>query len=540
MYPPRLLVPGVILLWSFAAAAAPLRVALPSYPTHLHYAVSPQGQARVINALVAETLVAKNLHSGQLEPRLASRVTIEKTDQSWLFELDAQARFHDGEQVKASDVLFSWDLIFASDSKALALKELLKNWERPIALSESRLRFRAKTKQYGMLQGLEDFYILSSKSHARSGYSRTQLIGSGPFVLTFVEDGKSVGARYNDAYWGRERAWAKDFPKANSLEFTVETDPRLAWERMKLGQFDYMYVLSASLWTHSIKKDAPANPNLTPVEFRSKEPAGVEVLLWNQRHPVLKDQQVRCALQAMMDRDFWMEKLFSNVYEPAQGLFPSASAAHDPHLRPLSFQPRKAGERLDRAGWRRGPDGVRAKNGTRLSFELLLDNPAQERFASVFQEELRLNGVEMILRTLDWASAKQRLSQHRFDGALVYRSDPGFDVLEEEFASWNTTLVPSLNRTGFADKDVDRWLKTLRTSFSETKRNTLYRNIERRVVESCTVGLGWENALTRTVVTRTSLDRPIPPHADWTNAFWSLKKASESVASLKPAKATPK
>lgn len=517
-----------------------MRIVLPGYPTHLHYAVAPQQQARIVNALVAETLLALSPRSGKLEPRLVKTILVDKSDRSWTMALHSEARFHDGEKVKATDVLFSWDLVFASDSKALSLKQRLANWERPELLSDGRLRFKAKEKRFGMLETLADFYILSEKAHEKVGHSRTKIIGSGPYLLDEVTDGSRIVLRRNDHYWASTgpiaESWNADFPTDSTIEMTVESDPRLAWEKMKQGQFDYLYALSSGVWNQNILSDLQKKDEKTaqlkPIEFRSRLPAGVAVFAWNQRHPALKHKQVRCSLQALMDREFWREKVFSSAYDLAEGLFPTTSTAHAPELRVGGFAPEKAKRILESDGWTRNGTDVWSKGGVRLSFEMLLENPAMERLLTIYQDELRRAGIEMRLHSVDWASAKQRLQNHQYDAALVYRPDPGLDQLEEEWHSRFASTAPSLNRTGFQDSNVDRWLATLHTTFSEKKRQVLHHNIERRIVESCAVGLGWQNSVTRLVVSTQSLDpeRPILPFADWTQAFWTLSRPSNRIA----------
>jgi peptide/nickel transport system substrate-binding protein len=509
-----------------------LRVVLPSYPGHLHYPVSPQPQAQAISSLVAETLVAQNLWTGKTEPRLAETVQELADGKTFLFKLDAAARFSNSQPVTPEDVVFSWDLLTAKDSKATALADVFQGWQRPAVDKDGRLRFQAPRRHYRNLELLAELPILSKKTHATIGYHREILVGSGPYRVEKVEDGTAVSLSRQATYWGESRPWARAFPRAQAIRFTVVGDPRIAWEKLRVGTVDYVYNLSSTLWFNDI---LPAMKNASPLRavlLRSKQPGGVALFFWNQSHPVLGERAVRCSLQSLMDRRYWTQTIFQNAYSPARGVFPSNISAHDPSLPEIPFSPAQAQHDLQSAGWVKQEDGFYYKNGRKLSFELLLDNPAQERIATIYQEQLREAGIEMTLRTVDWASAKERLSRRQYEGALVYRQNPELDLLLEQWGAETANRIPSLNRTGYNDLQIDVWANQLSTLTSAEKRNPLYRQIERRLVQECVVGLGWENSITRLILSTTHLDptRPIPPYSDWTNAFWAMSPSPAPLA----------
>lgn len=511
-----------------------LRVVLPSYPGHLHYPVSPQPQTQAISSLVAETLVAQNLWTGKTEPRLAQAVQELPDGKTFLIKLDSAARFSNTEPVTAQDVLYTWDLLTAPDSKASALADIFQGWKHPTVDPDGRLRFQAPRRHYRNLELLAEIPILSKKAHASIGYHRETLIGSGPYRVEKVEDGTAVTLSRNLNYWGKSRNWARMFPQAETIRFTVASDPRIAWEKLRAGTVDYVYSLSSTLWFNEILPAMKTVSPLRAVQLRSKQPGGVALFFWNQTHPVLSEKAVRCSLQSLMDRRYWTQTVFQNAYEPARGVFPSNISAHDPSLPESLFSPEQAQRTLESAGWAKQEDGFFYKKGRKLSFEMLLDNPAQERIATIYQEQLRGAGIEMTLRTVDWASAKERLSRRQYDGALVYRQNPELDLLLEQWGTATADKTPSLNRTGYSDSQIDAWASELSSLTSAEKRNSLYRKIERRLVQECVVGLGWENSVTRLILSTVNLDptRPIPPYSDWTNAFWGMSSGSTPLTEI--------
>jgi peptide/nickel transport system substrate-binding protein len=129
------------------------------------------------------------------------------------------------------------------------------------------------------------------------------------------------------------------------------------------------------LTTHEIDLWLPVSPAFAD---RVKGLPGIAVLQqpsylfdhidFNFAHPPLDDLVVRQALRLAIDRPTILAKIRHGNGVLQEGILAPTHRYFDPSIARIPFDPAQANVLLDRAGWQRGPDGIRAKNGKRLEF----------------------------------------------------------------------------------------------------------------------------------------------------------------------------
>jgi len=92
----------------------------------------------------------------------------------------------------------------------------------------------------------------------------------------------------------------------------------------------------------------------------------------NNSHPIMSDRRVRQALTHALDKKGIAQTVLRGLVEPAWTPITSPSWAHDPAVPKFEYDPAKARQLLDEAGWRLNPaTGVREKDGQRLAFSIV-------------------------------------------------------------------------------------------------------------------------------------------------------------------------
>ena len=179
---------------------------------------------------------------------------------------------------------------------------------------------------------------------------------------------------------------------------------------------------------------------------------------WNTRRPQFEDPVVRRALTLAIDRGSLISTMLEGHGSPAAGPIPPWHR-YAPALEPLPYDPEEASRLLDRAGWIDSDgDGIRERDGTRLSFELLANqrNPIYGDIAQIIQANLRTVGVEVHPRLLEWQTV---LSMHRgrdFDAVLTnwvldnFRVDP-----RSLFHGSQVAIENSANRSSYSNPLAD-------------------------------------------------------------------------------------
>jgi peptide/nickel transport system substrate-binding protein len=183
---------------------------------------------------------------------------------------------------------------------------------------------------------------------------------------------------------------------------------------------------------------------------------------FNLTHPVVADLAVRRAVRLAIDRKTILRKIGHGLGIVQDNIISPISPAFDPHVPTTPFDIAAANRLLDRAGWRRGRDGIRAKNGPRL--ELLFagsaGTPDLDERNELIRQWLHQIGVEMDVKRyaapIFFAPAQQGgiLYAGKFDlTAFVWSGDLTGDL--SGYYACSQSAPNGQNVTGYCDRRVD-------------------------------------------------------------------------------------
>jgi len=178
-------------------------------------------------------------------------------------------------------------------------------------------------------------------------------VGIGPFKYESWKRGDSVTLVQNPLYW-------RGPPKIQRVVFKIIPDRNTVLGQMRTHELD-LWTPVAPHYVNDLKKIAGLSILMTPSYF-------YDHIDFNLSHPALKDPAVREALRYATDRKTLNDKVRFGIYIVEESVVPPASSYHE-DLPLVPFDIAKANEILDNAGWVRGADGIRSKNGLRLSLQ---------------------------------------------------------------------------------------------------------------------------------------------------------------------------
>jgi peptide/nickel transport system substrate-binding protein len=124
-----------------------------------------------------------------------------------------------------------------------------------------------------------------------------------------------------------------------------------------------------------------------------------QYLALNFEDPNLRKREVRQALDCGTDREPLIHYLWRDMARPAASVLPPNHWAYDPALKPTPYDPRKAIELLEQAGYRAGPDGVRLRLTLKTSTE-----ETSRQLGAVVQQQWRKIGVALDIRSYEFAT----------------------------------------------------------------------------------------------------------------------------------------
>ncbi len=147
-----------------------------------------------------------------------------------------------------------------------------------------------------------------------------------------------------------------------------------------------------------------------------------------------------------------------------------------------AYDPAKARALLAEAGWRdRDDDGVvEDKNGKPFAFTILTNqgNDERKKVAEIIQQRLKEVGVKADIQVIEWAAfIKEYVKPRRFDAVIL---GLGTGVDPDQYVVWHSsqTGADQMNRTGYANPEVDRLLESGRSTCTQQERVHYYHRIQ--------------------------------------------------------------
>jgi len=140
---------------------------------------------------------------------------------------------------------------------------------------------------------------------------------------------------------------------------------------------------------------------------------------------------------------------------------------------------------LAEAGWKLGPDGIRAKAGKRLSFSLLTNqnNKVRVEVATILQQQFKKIGVEAQPQAIDWSLLiSQYVDKKNFD-VIIMGWQLGLDPDLYDIWHSSKTHPGEFNFISYKNAQVDQLLEQGRTCFDPARRMGIYREIHARIAE---------------------------------------------------------
>ena len=375
------------------------------------------------------------------------------------FRLHEGVRWHDGAPFTSRDVKFTYEAIM-DDRVASPRKpdyELVLSVETP---DEQTVRVVYRRP---FSPALESWMMSVLPAHLLADLPPDQWpqkfnrapVGTGAFKFAEWKTNQFVRVARNEDYFrGR--------PHLDGIVFRTLPDPltlRLAFETR---QVDFW---NADPWAvGSFREDERFTLFTSPSN-------SYNYVGWNLRRPMFQDLRVRRALAHAVNIDQMIRYVLYGYGTQSTGIFTPEMWFFNPHVQPLAYDPEKARQLLDEAGWVPGADGIREKDGQRFAFTLITNNGNVIRsdIATLVQENLRAVGIEVNVEMYEWAVLLKRfLNQGEFDAMVLgWALGQGFD----QFQIWHSTQTEPerLNMVGYQSEKADRLLEAIREEFDREK-----------------------------------------------------------------------
>jgi ABC-type transport system substrate-binding protein len=415
-----------------------------------------------------------------LVPGLATKWEISKDGKVYTLHLRKGAKFHNGEEVTAQDVVYTFDRMLDPATKALntdALDFIAGAQDRMAGKAQTTAGLKALDK-YTVQITLENAFVpflailaapqcsIMSEKFTRPlgnkyGLTADTTCGSGPFIMKewTLNDHHTLVANPN--YWrGR--------PQIDKLVIRIITDSetmRMLFESGEIDIFDCDFAISQIPYFTSSPKWGK--------QVLSGPRAGIYYYTFNQKIKPFDDVRVRKAFQMAVDRKLILDKLYYGQGQLENGIAPTGLIHYNPNQTKIPYDPDQAKKLLAQAGY---------PNGVDMEIALVSSTGSQwQKMSEVIQQMVQKSGFRVTLKQMDeaafYATRKEgKLPMYTNVWSADY-NDP--DNFFYTFFGPKGTVARSYNNIDQANFDL---LEKGRAETNFAKRAKLYNDLEKKIV----------------------------------------------------------
>jgi len=380
-----------------------------------HFAVGTKDQDG--SRLFYEPLAAWDA-DGNLKPKLAAEIpsrengglAAEGTSVVW--KLKQNVKWHDGKPFTADDCVFNWEYAKDPATATWTIGSYQDIVVEKIDQYTVAVKFKKPTPFWAdALVGTRGMLIpkhlfqdyMGAKS--REAPANLKPVGTGPYMFKDFKPGDLVTGVLNPDYHQPNR------PYFDAVEMKGGGDAVSAARAvLQTGEFDFAWNMQVEdeILTR-LEKGGKGRVQVTPT-------GNVEYFLMNTtdpwtevdgerssaktKHPTLSDREVRKALALLIDNKSIEQHIYGRT-GPATRDYLNNPPRYRSKNNPIEFNIDKANDILEKAGWKKGPDGIRAKDGKKLKFVFQTSiNQPRQKTQAIIKQAAQKAGIDMELKSV--------------------------------------------------------------------------------------------------------------------------------------------
>jgi peptide/nickel transport system substrate-binding protein len=488
---------------------------------------------------------------GNLLPVLAAEIPdienggVAPDGMSVTWKLKTGVEWHDGRPFTADDVVFNWE--YASDpaTAATSIGDFRDTTVEKIDAHTVRVRFEKPTPFWagvfvggGMIIPKHAFEPYKGTS-SRDAPANLKPVGTGPYRFVEFTPGDLVRGERSPSYHVANR------PYFDTIEMKGGGDAVSAARAViQTGEYDYAWNMQVEdEILRKLEAAGGAKGHAEIVQSRAIEHIQLNSAdPWTEvegersspktQHPLLNDPAVRQALRLLIDRSSVEAYIYGRT-GVATGNFLNNPERFASKNTKWEFNVDKANHVLEEAGWKRGPDGIRAKDGKKLKFVYQTSiNAPRQKTQAIVKQACQKAGIDMELKSVT-ASVYFSSDVANPDTARKFYADiqmytigspsvPDPERFMQQFVSWEIASKDNKwqgsNATRWRNDQYDKTFLAAQGELDPVKRAALFIKMNDMVVEDGVVipvvNRRWVAAMSNQLKATLS---------GWDNDFWNLK-----------------
>ncbi|MBU3204547.1 ABC transporter substrate-binding protein [Clostridium algidicarnis] len=447
---------------------------------------NPAYYESVYDRYVADAMfayIADIKHDGKLEDGLGS-VKLSEDGLTYTITLKDGVKWSDGTPITTDDLEFSFfvksDKAYDGPSDYSSLK--IKGWaayhdgtsdkiEGLEKVDAKTLKVTLEEVNVSAIYDIGNFQPIPKEfygKHYKQGEAdklqsvhRTPELFSGPYKLKEYKEGQSITLEANENYY-------KGKAKIPNLIYKV-TNKNTAMQLLETGEVDINALTVSTENVSQIKTKGFLDQHIYPTN-------GYGYVAFNHRKEALKDVKVRQAIAYALNRKAITDTVYKGYADVINIPQTRVSSAYTDDVEKYEFDKEKANSLLDEAGWKKGSDGIREKDGKKLSLKFLASTPNEvnDALLNIAVGDFKEVGIDFKAEQMDFDTIRTKTKQE----------DGDYDMY---FMAWGLTPDPdsstifktggSQNKIGYSNAKVDEFLTKGLKATNQADRDKIYQDM---------------------------------------------------------------
>ncbi|MGE4504468.1 MAG: peptide-binding protein [Desulfovibrionaceae bacterium] len=407
----------------------------------------------------------------EIEPYACESYEVLEGGRLLRFKVREDIRWTDGEPLTAEDVAFTYRFTTDPDTPTAYAGDMMKVRSFTVTgpyTFEVRYDEPYAPALVSWMADILPRHVLEGADPMDTPQSRNP-VGAGPYKLKEWKAGQQIVLEANpDFFQGR--------PYIDELVYRVIPDQATQFLELKaggldvldLGPMDYVYQTRGPWWEERYAKYEYVASAYTFLGYNLRP-----------EHPLFSDVRVRRALAHAIDKQEVVRGVLFGLGIPANGPYKPGTWPYDPDIEPYAYDPALALAMLAEAGWEdHDGDGLLDKDGHPFAFTILTNQGNTQRIktAIIIQERLRQIGIQVRVRTVEWAAfLNEFVDTGRFDAIILAWTIPPDP---DPYDVWHSQANPKLNFMRYANPEVDRLIEAGQRTLDREERRRIYYKVQ--------------------------------------------------------------
>jgi peptide/nickel transport system substrate-binding protein len=460
-------------------AGGTLSFALANDPITLNpTAIGSGNDTLYVERQLFDSLTEKDPETGKVIPWLATKWEANADATRFTFTLRDGVTFSDGTPLTSAVVKANFDDIAANGVKAASAITSLPGYAGTTVVDDKTFTV-AFSKPNGAFPQAASSVALGLLSPASlkipfdDRATGKGLSGTGPFTLkSYTKNTSVVLTKRKDYAWAPADYTNKGAAHLDGVEFKIVPEAGVRTGSLTSQQVDAIGgVLPQDIQTLRDQK--------TTLVIRPNPGIAFGLSTYNNG-PILSDEKVRQALLTAIDRKTIQQSALTDDFKIATSVLAANTPGAIDLSKKLGYDKAASAKLLDAAGWKKGADGIREKDGKKLSLTLgyIANFNPNQSIIELIQQQLKAVGIDIKIWT---GTVPQYLAEQaagHFDLAYGNLSRADGDVLRTQFSAAVAT-----NTKGDTDAQLNQYLTDQLSTADQAKRNEFAQKANERLIE---------------------------------------------------------